>query len=162
MEKSQIEQERLCAVIRFFCGENSESICASLGRSKPWLYKWINRYTPSDTSWSKSRSRRPYSNSLHTPEEVEETIKMIRRYLKNQGLFCGDNAIHWELKEMDIRPLPSLSTINRILRRHELMHHGTGRHKAILGLAPLVVVQKGDFFQHFQLIYRIKSIKLIL
>ena len=52
-----------------------------------------------------------------------------RLSLYNKGLFCGDQAIQWELDEMAVRPLPSLSTISRILRRRELTHRRTGRYE---------------------------------
>ena len=41
--KSKDEKERILAVERFHNGEKPESICASLGKSKTWLYKWIKR-----------------------------------------------------------------------------------------------------------------------
>jgi putative transposase len=130
-----IEQERQCAVLRFLYGEDPASICTSLGRSTRWLYKWINRYTPRNASWSESQSRRPYSNPSRTPADVEEIIIMIRLYLYFQGLCCGAEAIRRELKELHIRPMPSLSTINRIFRRRDLMDRGTG------GVEP-----KGNFY----------------
>ncbi len=37
-------QQRVLAVERFHGGENPESICASFGKSRSWLYKWISRY----------------------------------------------------------------------------------------------------------------------
>ena len=49
--------------------------------------------------------------------------------LYNQGLFCGAQAILWELEEQRIQPLPSLRTINRILSRHDLTHRRTGRYE---------------------------------
>ena len=137
-----IEQERQCAVLRFLHGEDPGSICASLGRSTRWLYKWINRYTPSNASWSKSQSRRPYSNPSRTPAQVEEITKKIRLYLYFQGLFCGAQAIHRELKQLHIRPRPSLSTINRILRRHELMGPGTEHYEPNGRLYPGLPAEK--------------------
>jgi transposase InsO family protein len=49
--------------------------------------------------------------------------------LYNQGLFCGDQAIRWELEGLGVRPLPSLRTISRILDRHGLTHRRTGRYE---------------------------------
>jgi hypothetical protein len=31
---------------------------------------------------------------------------MVRLSLYNKGLFCGDQAILWELEDMEIQPLP--------------------------------------------------------
>jgi hypothetical protein len=54
---------------------------------------------------------------------------MVRLNLYNEGLFCGDQAISWELKRLGVSPLPSLRTISRILDRHGLTHRRTGRYE---------------------------------
>ena len=53
---------------------------------------------------------------------------MVRLNLYNKGLFYGNQAIQWEMRDMEVQPLPSLSTIGRILRRRELTHRRTGRY----------------------------------
>jgi len=53
--KDEIQQERIWAVQRFFNDEKPESICASLGRSKAWLYKWAKRHIVDDTAWFESQ-----------------------------------------------------------------------------------------------------------
>jgi len=40
---------------------------------------------------------------------------MVRLNLYNRDLFCGAQAILWEMEELEVRPLPSPRTINRIL-----------------------------------------------
>jgi len=123
-------QQRVLAVERFKGGESPESICASLGKSRSWLYKWIERHLKNNDSWNESRSRRPISVSTHTPAEIEEIVKMVRLNLYNQDLFCGAQAIHWEMEELGVKPLPSIRTINRILSRNELTHRRTGKYEA--------------------------------
>lgn len=54
---------------------------------------------------------------------------MTRLSLYNKGLFCGAQAIHWDLDQQEVRPLPSLRTINRILSRNDLTHRRTGRYE---------------------------------
>jgi hypothetical protein len=56
-------------------------------------------------------------------------VKLVRLSLYNKGLFCGAQAILWELEDMSVEPLPSLRTINRILSRHDLTHGRTGRYE---------------------------------
>ena len=124
------KQQRILAVQRFKSGESPESICASLGKSRSWLYKWIGRHLENNDSWNESRSRRPLSVSTYTPSEIEEIVKMIRLNLYNQDLFCGAQAIHWEMEELGLKPLPSIRTINRILSRNELTHRRTGKYEA--------------------------------
>jgi putative transposase len=127
--EDDIQQERIWAVQRFINGEKPESICAALGRSKVWLYKWVKRYNENNDSWSEARSRRPKTFSGRTPSEVEELVKIVRFNLYNNGLFCGAQAIRWELEDLEIEPLPSLRTINRILCRKELTHRRTGKYE---------------------------------
>jgi putative transposase len=124
------KQQRILAVQRFKNGESPESICTSLGKSKAWLYKWIGRYLENDDSWNESRSRRPLAISNYTSAEIEEIVKIVRLNLYNQDLFCGAQAIHWELEELGVRALPSIRTINRILSRNELTHRRTGKYEA--------------------------------
>lgn len=42
------KQKRLKAVQRFYEGEEPNEICASLGCSRSWLYKWASRFAPDD------------------------------------------------------------------------------------------------------------------
>jgi putative transposase len=127
--ENEIKQLRILAVQRFKAGESPESICASLGKSKFWLYKWVKRYNE-DPSWCEDRSCRPFAKPTRTPSEIEEIVKMVRLSLYNQDLFCGAQAILWEMEDLGARPLPSIRTINRILARNELTHRRTGKYKA--------------------------------
>jgi transposase InsO family protein len=127
--KDDIRQLRILAVQRFKAGESPESICISLGKSKFWLYKWVKRYNE-DPSWCEDRSCRPLAKPTRTPSEIEEIVKMVRLSLYNQDLFCGAQAILWEMEDLGARPLPSIRTINRILARNELTHRRTGKYKA--------------------------------
>ena len=127
---------------RFCDGEEPESICSSLGQSRSWLYKWTARHPPNDPAWCEGQSRRPHACPFRTPAEVEDIVEIVRLSLHNKGLFCGDQAIHWELEEMGFQPVPSLSTISRILCRRNLTHLRTGRDepkgKAYPGLPALL------------------------
>lgn len=115
-----LEQERQRAVQRFTQGQNPDAICASFGRSRSWLYKWVTRAASGDPDWFRELSREPHRQPLRTPAEVEAIVMAVRRHLDHDDLFCGPQAILWELEEMEIRPLVSISTIERILRRHGL------------------------------------------
>jgi len=128
--KDEITQQRIFAVQRFLNGEKPESICASLGRSKSWLYKWVERRLNEDDAWNESRSKQPLNITNRTPKEIEEIVKIVRLNLYNQDLFCGAQAILWELEDLGVKPLPSLRTINRILSRNGLTHRRTGKYEA--------------------------------
>ncbi|MBJ6727347.1 helix-turn-helix domain-containing protein [Geomesophilobacter sediminis] len=127
--KDKSEADRIWAVQRFLNGEKPETICSTLGRSRAWLYKWVDRHIQGDDSWCESLSRRPLSSSTRTSSEIEEIVKMIRLSLYNRDQFCGAQAILWELEDLDVEPLPSLRTINRILSRNDLTHRRTGKYE---------------------------------
>jgi transposase-like protein len=79
------EKQRILAVRRFFAGEKPESICSSLGRSRPWLYKWVRRHSDHDDAWFKSASKKPVNTVNRTPTEIEEIVKLVRLNLYNAG-----------------------------------------------------------------------------
>jgi len=127
--KKNAKNERAVAVQRFLQGEDPQTICASVGKSTRWLYKWVARYTPDDPAWCEDQSRKPLISPYRTPAEIEHIVEMVRLSLYNKGLFCGAQAIRWELEDLGIQPLPSLRTINRILSRRDLTHRRTGRYE---------------------------------
>jgi len=126
--KRKLQKQRALAVQRYLAGESPQSICASLGKTKPWLYKWVSRHTPNDPAWSEEQSRRPIASPNRTPAEIEKIVELVRLNLYNKGLFCGNQAIQWEMSDMEVQPIPSLTTIGRILRRRELTHRRIGRY----------------------------------
>jgi len=126
----ETKRYRILAVQRFKAGESPEAICVSLGKSKFWLYKWVKRYNKDNPLWFVDHSRRPHSTPHRTPNEIEQIVKMVRLNLYNQDLFCGAQAILWELEDLGVQPSPSLRTINRILARNDLTHRRTGRYEA--------------------------------
>jgi putative transposase len=126
--KKKVLKQRASAVHRYRAGESPQSICASLGKTKPWLYKWVARHAPDDPAWCEDQSRRPLSSPCRTPAEIEKIVELVRLDLYNHDLFCGNQAVQWKLIDMEVQPVPSLSTIGRILRRRELTHRRTGRY----------------------------------
>jgi transposase len=129
--KTKTERDRIRAIKLHSSGERIATIARSLGRSRQWVYKWIERYEESEdaSSWHQRQSSRPSSNPHQLSEEVVGVVKLVRLSLYNEGLFCGAQAIEWELKEQGVSPLPSLRTINRILSREDLTHRRTGRYE---------------------------------
>ena len=59
-------------------------------------------------------------------EEIEQIVIATRLDRYNHGLTYGAKAIRIQLDEELIRPLPSISTINRILSDKYLTHRRTG------------------------------------
>jgi putative transposase len=130
--KEKQQSDRELAVKRYLQGEAISGIAKTLNRSRPWVYKWIERYRASsaETDWYAEQARAPHSNPRQLAREVVEAVKLARLHLYNQGLFCGAQAVSWELAEWGLSPLPSLRTINRILTREGLTNQRTGRYEA--------------------------------
>lgn len=129
--KKKRERDREHAIKSYLRGESITAIAQKLGYGRPWVYKWIERYQASSEAnhWQEDQTRRPHSNSRQLPGEVVEAVKLARLHLYNQGLFCGAQAISWELEAMQVSPVPSLRTISRIISREGLTHRRTGRYE---------------------------------
>jgi len=122
------EQCRKRAIERYLRGERARTICECLGRTEQWFYKWLKRYQEGGPEWYRDQSRRPHQTIPRTSAEIEEIVRYVRLHLYNLGGFCGAQAIRWQMEEDQVRPLPSLRTIGRILARHGLTHRRTGRY----------------------------------
>ena len=129
MKKEQRDREH--AIKSYLKGESITAIAKKLGRSRPWVYKWIERYQAEGETnqWQEEHARAPRSNPRQLPGAVVEAVKLARLHLYNQGLFCGAQAISWELEALQVSPLPSLRTISRIVSREGLTHRRTGRYE---------------------------------
>jgi len=67
------------------------------------------------------------STDPRSPEEVEAVVTMVRLELYNRGQPCGPKALRRRLQEhYSLKPLPSESTISRILARNGLTSGRTG------------------------------------
>ena len=65
-------------------------------------------------------------SSEYSKSEIREIIIFIRLSLYNQNMACGAHAIRKELENSNAKPLPSVSTIGRILSHHGLTFKRTG------------------------------------
>lgn len=130
MKKKQ-RRDRELAVQRYLKGEGLSAIARSLGYSRRWVYRWVARYhaNGAPVEWYEDQSRCPHNNPRQVSVEIIEAVKLARLHLYNQGLFCGAQAITWELEDLGLAARPSLRTINRILQREGLTHRRTGRYE---------------------------------
>lgn len=130
MKKKQ-QRDREYAIKSHLKGESVTAIAQKLGYSRAWVYKWIERYQASGEAdhWQEDQARCPQSNPRQLPGAVVEAVKLVRLSLYNQGLFCGAQAISWELEALQVSPLPSLRTISRIVQREGLTRRRTGRYE---------------------------------
>ena len=112
------EHRRRQALERYIAGDKIDDICRQMSCSKSWLYKWKDRYRQDDPTWAQTRSRRPQTQAVRTPEEIELAIIRLRQALAQTGDPAGAKAIQKALRQQGLEPVPSPRTIDRILQRH--------------------------------------------
>lgn len=113
------------AITLRLAGRPVKDICLALDRSDVWFHKWWRRYLEfgADGLYDLTRARHVVP---HIPPQLERTILAIRRRLQAHATpatryrLIGAMAILAELKSLDIRPLPNLRTIERVLQRNGL------------------------------------------
>lgn len=120
MDKEEILRQE--AVRLFLQGISAQKISEQLDRTRQWVYKWVDQYQKSlDKDWSKTRSNTPHSILNKTSASIESTVIEIRNRLSNNPYAQkGAISILYEFERLGITP-PSLSTINRILKRNHLI-----------------------------------------
>jgi transposase InsO family protein len=105
-------------------GRPVKDICQALGRSEFWFHKWWRRYLESGTEGLYDLSRANHQVAQRIAPELERTILSIRRRLQAHATpatrysLIGADAILAELKALNVRPLPSVRTIERVLQRN--------------------------------------------
>lgn len=114
------EELRKQAVTMVGQGVSVTETARQLGKTRQWVYKWIERSSTGEPDWNISRSNAPNSIPNKTPEDIESSVVKTRRMLEsNPHKESGAYPIMHELRRQGIVP-PSVATINRILRKHGL------------------------------------------
>jgi transposase InsO family protein len=90
------------------------------GLSRQHLYRLLDRYRQGGLEAVDPRSRRPASNPRAVPDEVIVAVVTLRQQLVGDGLDAGPVTLQWHLAERGL-PVPSTSTIRRILHHHGLI-----------------------------------------
>lgn len=117
-----MEQElRKQAIERYLEGEPPKSIYRDLDRSKNWFFKWLKRYQSGEPNWCGDQSRAPRKRPRAISDTDRKRIIETRLHLESQKYAqTGPSAIKWELTKAS-QPLPSDSTIKRVLRQEGLI-----------------------------------------
>lgn len=100
-----------------------------LQRSRNWVYKWTTRGQCKDANpeWYHSNSRRPHGSPGKVDTKMENEVVESRKRLQKRDTpqtkysFCGAVGIHYDLDKKGFDNKPSLSTINRIIKRNGLV-----------------------------------------
>ena len=125
------EQDRINAVNRYLVGKETPSkICKSLGRSKRWLYKWVERYRNIEKNakrkWFQEHSRAPKKVHGKIDPEIERLVLSVRDSLsigkteETKYRYIGADEIQFRMFELghSEEEIPSTATISRIIKRN--------------------------------------------
>ena len=109
------------AISRYENGESPKAIYQSLGKSKKWFFKWLKRYKNDGENWSEELSRKPHQSKEKIEKAMEQAIIDTRIKLEKQ-LYAQIGALNikWHLEKQGLIP-PPISTINKVLKRNNLM-----------------------------------------
>ena len=116
MELSVVEQ-RYRAVLAVLAGESVTDVAAHVGVSRQTVHTWLSRYREDGLSGLVDRSHRPEVCPHQSPVEVETAVCELRR----EHPRWGPRRLAHELGRVGVAPVPSASTVYRILVRHGLV-----------------------------------------
>jgi putative transposase len=110
------------AVELYLNGVSISDIVQKLGRSRQWVHKWISRHrTKGGSDWFLSESTSPKQVHNRTPQKEEELVVNVRKTLEGRTYSqTGALSIMYEIERMGLKS-PSIPTINRILKRYDLI-----------------------------------------
>ncbi len=114
--------ERKQAVHLLRVGYSIPEVAAALERTPCWVRKWQQRHNAEGWAGLQGRSRRPHQCPTQLSVEVQQAIRQARSELEAEaetgvGLkYIGSPAIRTRLRAKDVAPLPSVATIERVLR----------------------------------------------
>jgi len=123
MSTKTTDSERQALVHLLRSGKTPAEAAKELGRARSWCYKWQGRFRQAGWAGLKERSRAPQRVARKTSERVRQTILRTRSKLEAEALqpdhlgYIGAGAILGRLQSQGLTSLPSLSTIERVLRQ---------------------------------------------
>jgi putative transposase len=129
MDTFTTEQDvRREAIRRHLLGERPNDICHDLGRSSSWFDKWWAEYRRHPHTDFADHSRAPHTHPDQTSASVEQAIVTARGVLESAATpatqygLIGAPSVQDQLVRLRVQPLPSASTIQRIMARHGQTH----------------------------------------
>lgn len=117
-----IEEQRQIAMALLKAGLPVRDVAAQLQRSQVWVRKWRKRFKAAGHVGLQAQSRAP-KNPKRLPAKIREAIISARMQLERQAeagsehlRYVGGQAVRTLLKQQGCDPLPSIPTIERVLR----------------------------------------------
>jgi len=124
MKDLQAQREQAIHLLR--AGLETTAVAAQLERSPQWVRKCWRRFQAEGWAGLADRSRAPHQHGRRTSEEMCQLVRKARSELeaeakRGSGLkYIGGIAVRTRLKAQRVIPLPSVRTIERILREAKM------------------------------------------
>lgn len=119
---NEIQAARESAIHLLRMGYTPREVATELSRSESWVRKCRQLYQVGGWAGLAEASRAPHQHGRRLPSEVRSAIIRVRSELEAQaakgtGLkYVGGRAVRTRLKAKNISPLPSIPTIERVIR----------------------------------------------
>jgi transposase len=103
-------------------GHSPEEAAIELSYSLSWAYKWWGRFNQAGWEGLKSQPRAPHHHPNRIPEKTKQKILEIRAELEKEAQkpealsYIGASAICGRMLERGLKIIPSISTIEKVLR----------------------------------------------
>ena len=111
------------AVKLWRAGKSKSEIARRLQKSRVWVQRWINRYDPDvpeanlqNRSSAPKHTRRRYSQKVKAWALRSRKAREAQKGPYQHALI-GAEAIHYELRELGVHPLPPPRTIHSWLKQ---------------------------------------------
>ena len=101
-------------------GLSIRELCRRFRVSAPTAYKWMKRFALEGVAGLEDRSHRPHHQPRRSSAELEQRVLELRRKYP----VWGPRKLRKLLSDARSAPLPSVSTVGAILRRHNLLAAG--------------------------------------
>ncbi|GAA1024397.1 IS481 family transposase [Amycolatopsis albidoflavus] len=113
-----MDPEFVAAVARAASGENVNiaRFCREHGLSRDTFYKYLARFRDEGADGFTRRSTAPHRRPTAFGPAAAEAVLRARKELADEGLDNGPISIRWRLEDAGTTPVPSQSSVYRILR----------------------------------------------
>jgi transposase len=114
---TQLDLRRQAVQLYYYENLSKAEICRRLGRSRPWLDCWLERYDPDDVEGSLSnRKPGPRLAGTRWSSKIRQQVVEMRRIRSQRDKWpyalIGAEAIHYELKALNSPEVPPVRTIH--------------------------------------------------
>jgi len=122
MRNSKLYEERKIAIHLLRSGCSVQTVAHDLKRSVRWVYKWQTCFEQESWAGLAGQSQAPKQHGKKVSPKIRQEIEKARSELEaeveeeNRLSYIGGPAVQARLGQKKIAPLPSVSTIERVLK----------------------------------------------